>query len=178
MFVHLLTLVHRQLFQALPTFYSIMQTLRSFNLIPPWSVTSSNAQSSFPIVTLHPSTHFHCDWISTARQLSISMKPLLSDVAVVCRYPMVLILTTLNVTTNLNFFCKQDGGRNTQLISRSLCIVASKIFFLLIIASSFGKTLAAGGLLSRKKCTHMSMNITNGILKTAILSMLISPKHS
>ena len=178
MFVHLLTLVHRQLFQALPTFYLIMQTLRSFNLIPPQSVTSSNAQSSFPIVTLHPSTHFHCDRISTARQSSISMKPLLSDAAVVCRYPMVLIWTTLNVTTNLNFFCQQDGGRNTQLISQSLCVIASKIFFLLIIASSFGKTSAAGGLLSRKKRAHMSVNITNGILKTVVLSTLISPKHS
>ena len=62
--VHLLTLVHRQLFQALPTFYSIMQTLCSFNLIPPQSMTSSNMQSSFPIVTLHLSTHFHCDWMS------------------------------------------------------------------------------------------------------------------
>ena len=172
MFVHLLTLVCRQLFRTLPTFYSIMQTLHSFNLIPLWSVTSSNVQSSFPIVTLHLSTHFHCNQISTARQSSISMKPLLSDAAVVCQYLMVLISTTLNVTTNLNFFCQQDGGRNTQLISRSLCVIASKIFFLLIIASSFGKTLAAGGLLSRKKCAHMSMNVTNGILKTVILSTL------
>ena len=177
MSVHLLTLVHRQLFWALPTFYSIMQTLRSFNLIPPRSVTSSNAQSSFPIVTLHPSTHFHCDRISIARQSSISMKPLLSDAAVVCRYPMVLISTTLNVATNLNF-CQQDGGRNTQLISRSLCILAPKIFFLLMIASSFGKTSAAGGLLSRKKRVHMSVNVTNGILKTVVLSTPISPKHS
>ena len=85
-FVHLRTLVHSPLFRVFLTLYLRMLIHRSFSLIPPQFATSSNVRSNSLIVTSPLSIRFRCDRISTKRLSSISMKPSLSDVAVVYRY--------------------------------------------------------------------------------------------